>query len=158
MALVLCSDIEPVKVQAFGNWFEFKPGQVKIMDKRLADFLCSERRSYGFMALPEQFEDDRQSSEFKEAVEAATKVGKQNIVNALHAHKNNIEVSFKKDLDMANIKVDPLDALDPVARANALAVYRKLAKLQLEQSDESSIEIAEMKKLKEQIDGNAKRA
>src|SRR3954466_10358323 len=104
MALVLCSDLETVKVQAFGNWFEFKPGQIKNMQDNLANFLDSQKREMGFVVLPTVCEEDPDSEEAKTAKSNATATGRKNIVRALTRLRYNFEVSTQKDIDISGEK------------------------------------------------------
>lgn len=157
MPLVLSTDIEPVKVQALGNWFEFKPAQIKLMQKDIADFLTMDKREYGFVALPESLEDEDRSSEvFKKAVAEAQIQGRRNIVAKLNRLRFNLEVSMKKDLEMAGIKADPVSFCDDKEAVKAM--YRKLAMFKDLETESVEKDIDEIQKLKEALDGPSNRA
>jgi len=154
MALVLSTDIESVKVQAFGNWFEFKPGQVKNMQSDIAHFLTTDKKEYGFVSLPDSLEDEeRTSNVYKKAVAEANIIGRRNIVEKLSRMRHNIEVSMQRDLDMANIKADPLTMVDNKEAAKAM--YRKLAQFKDIEAKSVEADVDELKKLREAVDGPA---
>ena len=125
MALILNANIKEVSVQAFGNWFTFKPGQKKNMDSKLVDFLAMQKKDMGFVSLPDICSEEPDSPEAKAAVEAAIKQGRANVVAYCERMISNLEVSLQKDYDMANIKTNvtriegegaspPLRTLSPV--------------------------------------------
>lgn len=154
MALVMSTDIENVKVQAFGNWFDFKPGQIKNMQPEIARFLTVDKKEYGFVSLPDTLEDeDRNSEVFKQAVAEATTLGRNNIIAKLSRLRHNIEVSMKRDMEMANIKADPFTYVDD--KKSAIAMYKKLAKFKDLESESTESELDELRQLKDKIDGNA---
>lgn len=156
MALVLSTDVQPVKVQAHGNWFEFKPGQVKNMQKDIADFLCLDKREFGFVALPEALEEEAPGSEaYKKAIAEANVVGRRNIVAKLNRMRHNLEVSMQKDLDVAGIKASPISMCEDKEAVKTM--YRRLAEFKNLETESVEADISEIEKLKEQLDGPTKR-
>lgn len=149
MALILNSDIETVNVQAFGNWFTFKPGQMKHMDKRIVDFLDRDKKSYGLVALPEVCEESPGSEDAKKAIEVAMQAGRTNIIQHLTYLVQNLEQSLHADTERAK------EVVPSVAKALHLPYYRKLAKFKEVNSDKESEALIEIEKLKGQIDGTA---
>lgn len=152
MALILSTDLENVKVQAMGNWFEFKPGQIKNMQKEFSDFLSLDKKEYGFVALPEALEDEDRSSEvFKKAVEEATIQGRRNIVAKLNRMRHNLEVSMQKDLDMAGLKGNPINFVDN--KQAVIDMYKKLKQFKDLETESVEKDIEEIQRLQESLDG-----
>lgn len=149
MALVLCSDLEEVKVQAFGKWFSFKPGQVKSMDEAFTSFLNSNKRDLGFVALPTVCEEEPDSKEAKDAKEQAFAEGRKNIVSHLTKLRYNFEVSTQKDIDVAGEKRPYMTELSPGHKE----MYRRLALFAKSDQDALKAQEHEVAKLKEIIDG-----
>lgn len=148
--LILCTDVKPVTVQAFGNWFSFKPGQVKSMDPRLVDFLTMDKKSYGFIALPDICGDDPDSEEAKAAKAEAFVEGRKNIVKELERTIHNLEVSLQKDYDLAGMKVSAVH----MEGAAHLPVYRHLAEFKKLEAASNEASINELEQLKGLINGN----
>lgn len=150
MALVMNTDIESQTVQAFGNWFTFKAGQVKGMDPKLADFLSQEKRSQGFVRLPDICEEEPDSDAAKEAKEVKITEGRQNIISHLEALRHNLEVSLQRDYDIAGMKTS---AIHVEGKAH-LGVYRKLRAFKdLRVTDQDAV-AKEINELKGAIDGS----
>ena len=149
--LVMSTDIDPVNVQAFGNWFSFKPLQIKSMDPKLVDFLALDKRALGFVSLPDVVGDDKDSPEAKEAIEKGIAEGRKNIIEDLERLRYNLEVSLQKDYDMAGIKTSAAQ----MEGKRHLPVYKKLAQFKTLEQNESQATLDEIKKLKDTLDGNA---
>lgn len=150
MALVLSTDLETVRVQSYGNWFEFKPGQIKQMQDHIADFLCTDRRDKGFVTLPESYDDDRNSLENKKLFEDALQTGRANITRELNRLRANFEVSTQKDIDVAGQKRSFMSELTPAHKE----MYRRLALFKKHEQDVVSQEEDEVRKYMEVINGN----
>lgn len=145
---------EVIKVQAFGNWFEFKPEAIKVISNdALAHFLVTDKKYMGLVSFPEDvFEKGMDSKEFKETKEQKKKEGIDARVKHLQRVIQNLEVSLKRDLEQANIKADPMKMASP----GEVAAYKELAKYaQMEQDAEES-KAKEISKLKEKINGKSK--
>lgn len=109
MPLVMNTTYEDKSIQAYGSWFSFKPGQIKNMDEKFANFIGEKRAYLGFMVLPSTLEDD----EFKSSVEGQKvieEIRNQGIANYLthlrSIYRNNVD-SLRQDLKMRNIDTDP---------------------------------------------------
>lgn len=149
MAMVISTDLEPVKVQAFGNWFEFKAGQTKNMQDGIADFLGQYKREMGFVVLPSVCEEDPDSKEAKAAKEEALSSGRRNIVQALTRLRANFETSTQKDIDRSGEKRSYYTEAEPVHKE----MYRRLALFQSTAQDAVKNQEDEIKKLQAQLDG-----
>lgn len=149
--LIISTDLEPVNVQVFGNWFSFKPGQIKSMDPRIVDYLDMDRKSLGFVSLPDVCAEDPTSEEAKKAVAEAIERGRGYIMQDLQKLVHNLEISLQKDYDRTDHKVS---ATHMEGKAH-LPAYRKLAAMKAAQVDTNAAAIDEINKLKGVINGDA---
>lgn len=112
-----------------GNHFSFKPNQIKVIyNNDIAKFLTGQRAEYGFVPLPDEFEDKaiQESEEGKAAILEARKQGIEAYCRKLREQIFNLKVSLQRDLDQKNFKVDArvfasngdLDALEELAKYN----------------------------------------
>lgn len=97
-----------VRVQAFGNWFTFKPDQIKRMRGPIGNFLHLNKGYMGLIQIQDSFEDPvyRDSEEGKEALRGKKQEGIDRRVQFLSQQIHNLQVSLRQDLDKSNIKVD----------------------------------------------------
>lgn len=97
-----------VRVQAFGNWFTFKAGQIKRMRGEIGSFLVINKAYYGFVELPMSFEDPefKNSEEGQRILAEKRQQGIDARVRYLTQQIHNLRVSLRQDLDTANIKAD----------------------------------------------------
>lgn len=109
MPLIMSSSIKDVSVQVQGNWFTFKPKQIKQMDENKVFFLTSKCAYLGFIAVPDKFEDieARSTPEGKAELAAIEAQGIKNRVEFLTYLKNNELRSLRSDLERKNDKSDP---------------------------------------------------
>jgi hypothetical protein len=149
MALVMNSQNEAVKVQAFGNWFEFKPEQVKNMQDNIALFLCTNKAYLGFVGLPEDF-DERAEEEKKQIKTEAKRNGINRVKEHLQSIIKNLEVSLQRDLEQANIK----SKSTAYASDGEMEAYRKLAKLKSQDVDAAKEREVEIERLRAEANGN----
>ncbi len=136
-------------VKALGNWFTFKPKQIRQIDNQdLAMFLLEERADHGLVGLPEAFEDleYRGSAEGKKALEKYEEQGINSYVRALRAVIYNNQVSMRQDLEKSNLKIDPA----ALASDGELAAMRLVAKYQKDSDDRDQRKIDEVKQLVKQ--------
>lgn len=96
-------------IRALGNWFTFKPGQIKVVNDNLATWISEHKKEHGLVALPQSFEEPefKLSEEGKSLLELAQKEG---LANYLAFHRSviaNNQISLRRDLEQANIKADP---------------------------------------------------
>lgn len=147
------ANIKDQSVQVFGRWFSFKAGQIKAMDESIVRFLATNQstREMGFVELPEVCLEDPNSAEAKEAKMEATSRGRQAIIEKCRYIINNLEVSMQRDFDMASIKADPLRS----ASKGELEAYKLLKELNSVMSSDHQDRADEIKKLREEINGNS---
>jgi ribosomal protein L29 len=162
-ALVYNPTLEELKVQVYGNWFTFKPGQYKTMQKEIADFLTIDRANLGFVGLPSFIAEEvppidateEEKAAFKarcdEAIAEARETGRSRRISHLQKIINNLEVSLRKDLEQSNNKIDPL----ALASKGEVSAYKELAKYKVAAKADEVNKAEEIKKLKEQINGHS---
>lgn len=146
---VMSTDVEPVTVQAFGNWFSFKPGQIKAMNPNLVDFLAMDKKELGFVSLPDAVGEDPTSAESIEAKNVALEQGRANIVEHVTGLIRNIEVHMAAAYERSK-ETMPADV-----RAGTLPHYRKLTALKALNADRNQLALDEIAKLKGQLNGDA---
>lgn len=109
--LMNCTN-EEQSVKAVGNYFTFKPGQIKpIVSDDIAHFIVVDKKEHGIVRLPQQFEDDadfKTTPEGKAILEKKKEEGMTHYLDHLRYIAKNLNISIRRDLEMANIKVDPL--------------------------------------------------
>lgn len=158
-SLVYNPTSEEVRVQAYGNWFTFKPGQYKQMRTEIAEFLTIQKAYTGLIGLPNFITDDIPTDDASEeekqsfaarkalAIAEAKKLGIERRIKHLNGIVKNLEVSLRRDLEQKNIKMDPY----AMATDGEMSAYKELANYKSAQQDESLKRAEELKKLKEQI-------
>jgi hypothetical protein len=145
-----CLD-EIVRVQAHGNWFTFKPLQIKaINNKDLYQFLSSMRAEDGLIGFdPSYMSLPKNGPEFKEYWEGQRKQGVEKVIQKLEWVQRNLEQSLRYDLEVKNIKGDPLS----YASAGEVLAYKKLAKLKGFERANSLNKADEIRRIKAEIEG-----
>jgi hypothetical protein len=145
MPLIFNTTNEVQKTKALGNWFEFKPKQIKSMSDNIGNFLATERAELGLVALPEELEDAefRASAEGKAILEAKEQQGIDTYVKALRATIYNNQVSLRQDLEKSNLKIDPA----ALASEGELVAMRIVASYQAKKDDADQKRIDEVKEL-----------
>jgi hypothetical protein len=108
--LVMNALDKEVSVQALGNWFTLKPGQVKRFRSEIGNFMIREKRYMGLVGLPDEFEEPeyKTSEDGIRILEEKKNEGVRNRIQHLQAQINNLQVSLRRDLEMKNIKADVL--------------------------------------------------
>lgn len=149
MPLIMNTTNETQKVRAFGNFFEFKPKQIKPMQEHIADFIASERSYQGMVALPESFEDleYRQSDEGKAQLKELERQGIESYLGHLRSIIYNNQVSLRQDLEQSGIKADPAS----FASEGELEAMRLVASYQSKKDDEAQKRIDEVKELVKKV-------
>lgn len=137
-------------VVAFGNHFNLKAQQIKSFNDDIGDFLAKMRRDFGLVSLPEEFEDMeyRNSDEGKAKLAEYRRQGINNRVRYLETIKYNLLVSMKKDLDMAELKIDP----KVYASAGEEAALQELLNLQYKKQDEQAEKIKRLTEIEKKLD------
>ena len=148
MLIMNCTN-EEQSVKALGNWFTFKPGQIKSMNEDIAKFIGEMRKENGLMILPESCEDVeyRNSEEGKAELEKIKEEGVNHYVRALRALIYNNQVSLRQDLERADIKVDPA----VFASEGELKAMELVAKYQKHKDDADQKKIDRVKELVKQV-------
>lgn len=136
-------------VKAFGNYFNFKPKQLKQMNKDFAHFFASEKAYLGFISLGDEFDDPeyKLTEEGRERLAEATKSGIANRVQFLRSLVQNNQESLKNDLRMANIDSDPAAHISD----GELKALEQLGKYQASGEDEKQKRIDKVKELQAQL-------
>jgi hypothetical protein len=147
--LVMNATNEKISVKALGNWFEFKPKQVKNMEQKIGHFLITERRENGLVALPDSFEDPeyKNSPEGKAELATIEQRGIEAFCDSLRKRIYNNQVSLRMDLERANIKADP----SAFVTEGELEAMRLLAKYQTAKDDSAQKKQDEVKELMKKI-------
>jgi hypothetical protein len=145
MAWIMNATAEEQRVKAFGNYFTFKPKQIKVIDDNLAAFLNAERKYQGMVSLSEKFEDPqyRDSPEGKQEILTKEAEGLDAYISHLRALVYNNQVSLRQDLEKANLKVDPA----ALASEGELEAMKLLAKYQRNQEDARQKKVDMVKEL-----------
>lgn len=141
--------IETQKFQVFGNYFELKPGALKLVQENVAKFVDIERKELGIVTLPESLEDPdfKASPEGKALLESKRKEGVDARCKKLEWIVYNLQVSLRQDLERANIKADPRG----FASDGELAAMEELAKFRANKADETEIRIKRIKDLEDKL-------
>lgn len=136
-------------VQARGNWFTFKPKQLKQMEPHLAAFLGREKRYPGLVCLSDAFEDPdyKNTPEGKAELANAEAEGIADFVEHLRQRVYNNQVSLRMDLETKNMKVDPLILASPGEKE----AMELLSKYQKQKDDRDQIEVNRLKELMKTI-------
>lgn len=99
-----------VRTQAHGQWFVFKPLQIKeIQNKDLANFLEQNRGEEGLIGIADYMMDqDHNSIEFKAYVDDRRAEGVKKRISKLDWVIRNLRESLRYDLQIKGIKTDAL--------------------------------------------------
>lgn len=137
------------KTRAYGKFFEWKPGQKKVMDDKFGHFILEKRSHLGLRDLPEEFTDPdfEKSAEGKRILEAKREEGVKAYCDWLQRRILNNTESLKKDLRTYGVDTDPrlLMSKGEEEALEKLAQYKKNNK----KSELDKLE--KIKKLEEQI-------
>lgn len=147
MPLVMNSTHEEQSIQAYGNWFTFKPGQIKIMDDKYSTFIGEKRAYLGFVVLPAPLEEDefKQSEEGIKVLESTRAKGIENyLVHLTSIYRNNVD-SMRQDLKMKNIDTDPRLLMSD-GELKAVELLAKYADLKEDHQKQRADKVAELEK------------
>lgn len=162
MAKVWNPTEEKVVTKIFGNFFEFKPGQMKSMNKHLCDFIAEQRQSTGLVVLPAEFGPEEDNDAYIEGFEK-TPEGKAILaekkaagIAALVKHHLGIvynnQVSLRRDLsrhDPGN--ADPSRLASIEASKGEIESMRIVAKYKAMKLDGETKKASEVEKLMNEI-------
>lgn len=140
---------EELSTQAFGNWFSFKPKQIKIMTDNVGHFLIIQRGEEGLVGLPPEFEDP----EFKSTAEGIAILKAKEaegiekfLKKQLEVVNNNLQ-SLNRDLKMKNIDTDSRAFMSD----GELRALEMLAKYRQAQQDENHKRIEKAAELQRKL-------
>lgn len=146
MALIFNATNEVQSVKAVGNWYTFKPKEIKAFyNANIADFIAQERREYGLVLVDGRLSDldFRNSEEGKALLTEYEDRGIDQFIDALRARIANNQISLRQDLEKANLKMDPAI----LASTGEIDAMRTVAKYQKNKEDREQQKIDEVKEL-----------
>lgn len=144
MALVMNALPHQVTVQVGGNYFEFKPEQIKLIhNDNIAHLMCTDKAYLGLVGVPDVVVEAPTSEESKQIKAEAKKKGVAARISHLEKIKHNLLVSLQRDLEMSNIKASPLS----YASEGEKAAIAELASYAEASNAEKEKEVAELEKL-----------
>lgn len=140
---------EEQSVKAFGNWFNFKPKQIKEISDDIGRFIMIEKKHYGIVGLPDEMADldYRQSEEGKAVLADRTREGVNNFVSELRKIVHNAEVGLRQDLEKSGLKSDYRAHMSK----GEIDALRKLAAYQKDEEDVTKLQIDEIKELEKKL-------
>jgi len=128
MLMYNTTDVEQ-SIKAFGNWFNWKPGQIRNIQDNFGQFIHTDKKEYGVVSLPEEFEDSTfKDTEQGQAILMEKRIeGRSNRVRHIQRIIHNETVSLRVDLEKAGQKINPDLLMTPeVAKLyDELAAYKK---------------------------------
>lgn len=147
--VIFNATMEEVSVQAFGNWFTFKPKQIKIMTDNLGQFLIVQRAENGLVGLPPEFEDPEYKSTpaGQEILKAKEAEGIEKFLKKQTEIVNNNLQSLNNDLKMKNIETDSRAFMSD----GEMKALETLAKYRQAQQDENHKRIEKAAELQRKL-------
>ncbi len=142
---------EEQTIKALGNWFTFKPGQVKQVNDDLGHWITTMKAESGLVSLPDAYEDPeyKNSPEGKAAIEEARERGVKAYVDFHRSIVANNQVSLRRDLGQANIQADPAI----YATQGELNSMRIVAAYQKAADDAEQKKVDEVRELMKKVQG-----
>ena len=140
----------PVNVKAFGNWYSFTPGQIKLIHSdSVAVFLMEKRGEDGIVGISDEEMELKaeKPDEFKAAVERKRMDGIQKRLIKLESIKNNLLQSLSTDMKKANDTSDPLMQ----ASKGEKEALRELKSLRQVAEEAGASDIEEIRKLAQEL-------
>lgn len=144
------------QVKALGNYFDFKPGQIKPLNDEVARFIASNKKESGLVEVMDILIDEPDSAEAKAHKEEKRIEGLTNVLKFYKAIVQNLVISLRKDLDHTNDKAD-LSAYLSDGEKNAMKIVKEItAELNVvtANKDEESKEL--IKEMKEALTVSSK--
>lgn len=153
MPYIMNSLNEEVKVQAHGQWFTFKPEEIKTIHKNsLAQFFSQYRGEDGLVEVSEQvMELDKKSDEYKAAIYEVRKSGIARYVAKQNFIIRNLEMSLRRDYETSGQKGNFLFE----ASKGELAAYKNLKKYKEFEATEQLNVADEIQKVREELYGSS---
>lgn len=140
---------EEQSVKAFGNWFSFKPKQIKSINDQFGRFIVMDKKEYGIVDLPEEMLDEeyKKSEAGQALLREKTEQGIQQRVNFLKLMVYNAEVSLRRDLDRNNDKSDHRAQMTK----GEIEAMRRLVEYQKADEDQIKAQVDEIKDLEKKL-------
>ena len=109
MGIIYNATKEEQTIRALGNWFTFKPKQMKVLSDNLSGWIGAHKKEHGLVELGESFSDPeyKDSEAGKEALALAEAEGLSSYLAHHRMIVANNQVSLRRDLNRADMKVDP---------------------------------------------------
>lgn len=95
---------KPVQVRVFGNYFEFAPGKMKVVNDDISRFISTNKKETGLVEMPEICIDEPDSELAKKVKTEKSIEGVRNALKYYNGIVNNLKISMQKDLDKKNDK------------------------------------------------------
>ncbi len=151
MAYIMNALNEDVKVQAHGNWFTFKPQEIKnLHNVKLAEFLRQYRAEDGLVEVSDSFmEMDKNSEEYKAAHFELRKQGIARYVAKQNTIIRNLEMSLRRDYETSGQKGNFLFE----ASKGELQAYKNLKKYKEFETEQKLNTADEIQKIRDELYG-----
>lgn len=141
----------PVNVKAFGNWYSFTPGQIKLIhNENVAFFLMEKRGEDGLVGISEgEMEWKTENPEaHRQAIETKRIEGINKRLEKLEWVKQNLMSSLSKDLKQTNNSTEAL----VFASKGEKEALKELKSLRAEAAKVEGGGIEDLKKLVQELD------
>lgn len=141
-----------VKFKALGNHFELKPRQIKRFNADMGNWIAKERGEYGLVAIDNRFEEHefKVSEEGVALLEEARQEGVRKRAAHLKRVVDNLLISVRQDINMADMKLDPLS----IATDGELEAMQELQGLQRQSNDREKIRLEKARALERSLAAN----
>lgn len=149
MPIVWNTSMEDQHTRVFGNHFVLKANQKKMFTDDIAGWLAVHRKDLGFMVLGPEF-DDPEYATTEAGIKTLAEVKEEGVKNRIDHLRRiiyNNTVSLKKDLEAANIKIDPRS----LASDGEIKAMEELVKYQRKEEDEAKLRADKFKALEDQL-------
>lgn len=142
-----------VSTRVFGNYHTIKAGQIKNFQEDIERFMTVDRGYLGLVSVPEEFNDPeyRNSEQGRAELLEKRKEGVAKRIAHLQSVIHNETVSLKQDLEIANIKIDPL----MLASKGVEDAMIELRDYQYNKNDEEKLKVERLRKLERQMQANS---
>lgn len=155
MPYIMNSLSTPVSVQVWGEWFSFKPEQIKyIHNPALAEKMHISYGESGLVGFPEDVfelgQENKTDPKYLAVIQEKKMEGRTKRIAKLEWLKFNEEISLRRDLEQKNIQSSPFTFASPALVGH----LKELKALKENAAKESGNLVDEITKLMESIDGS----
>ncbi len=142
---------EDVKVQAHGNWFTFKPQEIKpFHNDKLAEFLRQHRAEDGLVQVDQSLmEMDKNTEEYKTIMFELRKQGIAKYVAKQNYIIRNLEISLRRDYETSGQKGN----YNFEASKGELQAYKNLKKYKEFETEQKLNTADEIQKIRNELYG-----